>query len=239
MVSRLTRLVAPLAKLTARGGTPNALAISRHNALFASPSLGAARTRIFSTLRPSDRTSMPSIVSRPPFGVSRTLSTTPSTAADHGLSPLTLEYVRIDVPDDDVFQEQNDQDQDHRRHVDAAEIGQHRADRPPHRLRDAIQEVPHHVRHLIAGVDHVEGHQPGKHRGRDQEPNINLQNQQNDIENCAHDVRPFESGRKLPGRMVSNKPSGPFACAWSCPRTGTFFRDHVLVLILDRPYPWP
>src|SRR5262245_25817802 len=37
------------------------------------------------------------------------------------------EYIRIDVPDDDVLEEQDDQDQDHRRDVDPAKIGQQRA----------------------------------------------------------------------------------------------------------------
>jgi hypothetical protein len=40
-----------------------------------------ARTRTFSTTRPSASVSTPSIVSRPPFGVSRTVTITPSAAA--------------------------------------------------------------------------------------------------------------------------------------------------------------
>ena len=44
----------------------------------------AARTRTFSTLRPSASCSMPSTASRPPFGVSRTISVTPSGAIVQG-----------------------------------------------------------------------------------------------------------------------------------------------------------
>ena len=48
---------------------------------------------------------------------------------ESGQTPLragytTLEHVWIDVPDDNVFQEQDEQDQDHRRNIDAAKIGQ-------------------------------------------------------------------------------------------------------------------
>ena len=45
MVSRLMRAVAPAVKATSRGGTPVALAINRHSASLASPSLGGAATR--------------------------------------------------------------------------------------------------------------------------------------------------------------------------------------------------
>ena len=62
---------------TSRGRTPMALAISRISASLASPSVGAARTRAFNTLRPSASCSMPSMASRPPLGVSRTSSVTP------------------------------------------------------------------------------------------------------------------------------------------------------------------
>src|SRR5450830_276807 len=157
MASRLMRAVAPATSVTSRGGTPVALAISRHRASLASPSLGAARTRALSTARPSANTSTPSMASCPPLGVSRTASAMPPPTADHGLSPATSEHVRINVPDDHVFQEQDKQDQDHRRHVDAAEIRQHRADRPQYRLGDAEEELAQHRHHLIAGVDHAEG----------------------------------------------------------------------------------
>src|SRR5271169_2845996 len=124
------RAVAPAARVMSRGGTPAALATRRISASLASPSLGAALTRALSTLRPSASVSMPSMASRPPLGVSRTASATPPATADHGRATAMSEYVRVDVADDHVFQEQYQQDQDHRRHVDAAEVGHHGADRP-------------------------------------------------------------------------------------------------------------
>ncbi len=40
------------------------------------------------------------------------------------LAHHALEHIRIDVSDNDVLEEQDDQDQDHGRNIDAAEIGQ-------------------------------------------------------------------------------------------------------------------
>ena len=82
--TRLMRDVAPPTIATRPGGTPTALASTRQSAAFASPSIGSARTRTASTARPSDSVSMPSTASRPPFGVSRTVTVTPSGAAVHG-----------------------------------------------------------------------------------------------------------------------------------------------------------
>ena len=85
---RFTRDVCPLIKLTARGGTPIAFAISRTSASLASPSLGAARTRTRNTERPSAVCSTPSMASRPPLGVSRTVSEIPPAVAAHGRAAI-------------------------------------------------------------------------------------------------------------------------------------------------------
>src|SRR5579885_364538 len=110
----------------------------RTSAALASPSLGGAATRALSTARPSAMRSTPSMASRPPLAVSRTASAMPPGVASHG--GLTSEHVRIDVADDDVLDEQDDQDHDHRRDVDAAEIGQQIADRAQQRLGDAVEK---------------------------------------------------------------------------------------------------
>ena len=75
------RDVAPPVIATLRGGTPSDFASSATSASFAAPSCGAARTRAFSTARPSLIVSMPSMESRPPLGVRRTAIATPSGAA--------------------------------------------------------------------------------------------------------------------------------------------------------------
>ena len=69
-------------------------------------------------------------------------------------------------------------------------LGSNRTDRAQHRLGDAVEEVGDHRHHLVAGVDHVEGDQPGQHRGGDQEPDIDLEYQKNDIEDRAHEFLP-------------------------------------------------
>src|SRR5438876_10185094 len=50
----------------------------------------AARTRTFSTLRPSASCATPSMASRPPRGVSRTVTTTLSAVAVHGRAMIKL-----------------------------------------------------------------------------------------------------------------------------------------------------
>ena len=60
-------------------GNPNEVTVTHDFA-----SVAAARTRALSTLRPSARSSMPSIRSRPPRGVRRTLTRRPSAHAAHG-----------------------------------------------------------------------------------------------------------------------------------------------------------
>src|ERR1700688_4299380 len=200
------RALAPATKATSRAGTPTALAMSRTSASLASPSLGGAATRTLRTPRPSARYSMPSMASRPPLGVNRTASTMPPMVTDHGTNVMS-EHVRIDVSNDHVFQQQDEQDQNHRRDVDATEIGHHRADRPQHRFGDAEQKITDHRHHLIAGVDHVEGYQPRQYRGGNQQPYIDLQYQQNDIEDRAHEYPPVRGERKLAGRMPLNKPT--------------------------------
>src|SRR5262245_17696652 len=76
--SRLMRAVSPAISDTRVGGTASVRAINCTRALLASPSLAAARTLALSTARPSANCAIPSIASRPPFGVSRTVNSRPS-----------------------------------------------------------------------------------------------------------------------------------------------------------------
>src|SRR5947208_3130842 len=110
------REVCPPMISTSRGGTASALARRRPNAAFASPSLGMARTRTFNTVLASESVSMPSIASRPPFGVRRTVTTTPPDAIAQGsvIGSPPSERVWVDVVDDDALDQEDEQDQDHR-----------------------------------------------------------------------------------------------------------------------------
>src|SRR6516164_706133 len=161
--SCLSRALAPATRLTSRTATPRLLAMSFISAALASPSRAAARTRTFSTLRPSASCATPSMASRPPRGVSRTTTTTPSTAEQSSSS----EHVGEDIERDAVANENDDQDQDHRRNIDAAEIGHEVADRPQRRLGDAKEKIADHADDRVADVHHVERDQPGEDCGGD------------------------------------------------------------------------
>src|SRR5262249_4174522 len=166
--SRLIRALAPATKATSRGAMPSVLATSWISAAFASPSLAAARTRAFSTLRPSAIGSTPSIASRPPLGVSRTTSARPPASTCQGRgSGLTSRprNVRSDKeleiePNDQAVEKHQPDDQDQGRNVDTAETGQNRADRTQGGLGDLIEEIPDHPNRRVVGVQDVECDQP-------------------------------------------------------------------------------
>src|SRR2546423_4446689 len=110
MRTRLIRELAPAVTLTSDTATPSERAMSHSSARFASPLLGAARTRALRTVRPSARASIPSIPSRPPLAVSRTASSRPVARTVHGRGFITaLEHVGVDVADDDFLEEIDDE----------------------------------------------------------------------------------------------------------------------------------
>ena len=82
--------------------------------------------------------------------------------------------------------EDDDEDEDDRRDVDTAEIGHDVADRPQCRLGYPIEEVSDGPDRLVTGVDHVEGDQPRQHCRGDQEPDVELEGEQNDVDEGAH-----------------------------------------------------
>src|SRR5205823_11486802 len=71
-LKRLIRAEAPARRTMSRGGRASARARSLISAALASPALAAARTRALRTVRPSESFSIPSMASRPAFGVRRT-----------------------------------------------------------------------------------------------------------------------------------------------------------------------
>src|SRR5262245_42507446 len=214
--SRLSRAVAPATRLTSRGGTPSALATSLISAALASPSLAAARTRTLSTQRPSASCSIPSMASRPPLGVSRTASATPSCETVQGLLP-SLATASGERPDqtreDDALDEDDDQDDDDGRDVDAAQVGQPLPDRPQHRLGDAIEEFRHHGDELVARVDHVEGDQPAHDGGRNQNIDVERQHIGNENDQIGDEVSGHLANPGARGRLTCTVPApGRQAC---------------------------
>src|SRR5579871_1259634 len=75
-------------------------------------------------------------------------------------------------PEDQPLDKEKQQDQDHRRDVDAAEIGEQIANGPERGLREAMQHLADVAHDLVIGIDHVEGDEPRKNGRRDQDPDI-------------------------------------------------------------------
>ena len=73
------------------------------------------------------------------------------------------------------MQKVQEQNQDHRRDIDAAEIGQEPPDRPQGRIGQLVQRAPDLINETVAGVNDVERDQPTHDRRNDHEPEtVNL-----------------------------------------------------------------
>ena len=82
--------------------------------------------------------------------------------------------------------EQQQQDQDDRRDVDAAEIGQQVADRPQHRLGDPVEHLADLRDDRIAHVHHVEGHEPAQDRAGDEDVDEELDDRVEEPDQGVH-----------------------------------------------------
>ena len=137
------------------------------SARFASPWAGGARTRTLRTGRPLASCSIPSMVSRPLFGERRKDSADRrapiATAGHEAASPG--EY-----PGQETLDEQERDDEDRRRDVDASEIGKQRSDRLQGRLGHPVKEIPDRRHDVVVPVHHVECDQPGEQsRGNEEQ----------------------------------------------------------------------
>src|SRR5205085_12319152 len=100
---------------------------------------------------------MPSMRSARPRGVSRTAMRTPSAVA---VSSPSLEQAWGEVVDNEPAQKRQDQDQDHRRDVDPAEIRQKIAERPQRRLSDPVEKMADDRGDAVVAVDDADGEEP-------------------------------------------------------------------------------
>src|SRR5437764_15441267 len=114
----LSRLLSPATIARSRFGTRHSLARSSTSASLARPSTGGAVTETFNTGWPSAEWTMPSMRSARPRGVSRAARFTESSAALRG----DLEQKGGKIVVDQYPQIIEEQNQDDRRGVDAAEI---------------------------------------------------------------------------------------------------------------------
>src|SRR6476659_7363440 len=120
-----------------RRGNPHVLASTAISASFARFSAGGAVTATLRTALPSAVDAIPSMRSARARGVRRMATRTPSAAAVSSSS----EEARGKVVDNQAPQKHQDQDQDHRRDIDAAEIRQKGADRAQCRLGHTIKKI--------------------------------------------------------------------------------------------------
>jgi len=103
------------------------------------------------------------------------------------VAPETRSEGQLDVEvGGELLGEQQQQDQDDRRDVDAAEIGQQVPDRPQHRLGDAIEEFADLRDDRIAHIDHVEGHEPAQHGARNEDVDVELDDGVEEPEQGVH-----------------------------------------------------
>src|SRR5262245_38797734 len=165
----LLRLLAPPTIDTSRRGTPHAFARNATSASFARFSMGGAATDTFRTEPPSADTVIPSMRSARARGVSRTATRTPFGARRSGASHVGGDVIEQRLPHKD-----DDQDQDHRRDIDAAEIRQEIADGSQCRFRHPVQEVADDRDAAVVAIDYAERQKPAEHRLGDQQPDVNF-----------------------------------------------------------------
>src|SRR5581483_6168933 len=78
-----------------------------------------------------------------------------ATVADR-YGATALVHIRINVIDDDALAQHDEEQQDHRRNVDRAEIGHGAADRPQNGLGQIVEQRPNRADEVVADVDDVE-----------------------------------------------------------------------------------
>jgi hypothetical protein len=79
------------------------------------------------------------------------------------------------VRDQHGLNEQDDENDDDRRNIDAAKVWEGIADRPQDRLGDPIKKLRDGRDYRIARIDHIERDEPAQDSSRDQNVDIELQ----------------------------------------------------------------
>jgi hypothetical protein len=86
--------------------------------------------------------------------------------------------------------EDNDEEQYHRRYVDAAKVGQHITNRTQYRFGQPVEEFGKHVYDLIARVYDVECDQPAQYRHSDDDPHVNGEHVRDELQKLEHSLAP-------------------------------------------------
>jgi hypothetical protein len=85
-----------------------------------------------------------------------------------------------------AVQEPEQQDQDYRRDIDAAEIREDTPYRPEQWLRYPPQKIPDRRDYTIVSVDNPKSDKPAQNRLRDQQPNVDLDYDMDETEEGIH-----------------------------------------------------
>src|SRR5690554_7655390 len=130
-------------------------------ASLALPFSATAATRSFRWASPFASTARPSIRSAPPLGVTRSRTETPpgttrkNTAQPSLEAPIAKQHGH--VIGEEVLQKDEQQNEENRRNIDPAQIGQDVADGPQHRLGQPVDRVRHQINKAVLRVHHIEG----------------------------------------------------------------------------------
>src|SRR5438270_12119095 len=138
------------------------------SAAFALPCSAAAVTMILRATPPSASAISPTRRFAEPRGVSRTRTRTPSRAAAKGKASVGEIFRHFDI------EEAEQQQENDRRDVDAAEIRQEVANGSQRRLGQPVENLAELSDELVIGVDDPECDEPAHHRLRDHHPPIEI-----------------------------------------------------------------
>src|SRR5579871_3526741 len=106
--------------------------------------------------------------------------------ARDGLGHDALEYIRVEIVDDDPLKQHDAEEQNDWRNINASSVGQKISDRPEQRLREPQKQVPHGPNEVVADVHDAKRDQPGENRPRHYDQLVKVERIDDDIEDCPH-----------------------------------------------------
>src|SRR5215469_17176084 len=174
----LLRLVNPLMIERLRSGMCHTLASNCNSASFARPASAGAVTAALSTRPPSAATSIATRRSALARGRRRMATRRPLPAMVIGPSDKVFEH--------QVAQEPEQEDQDYRRDVEAAEIREYPSYRAEQWFGYPPEKIPDCGNRTIVAVDDTESDEPAQNRLSDQQPDVDRDHRVDEVEERIH-----------------------------------------------------
>src|SRR5262249_24540158 len=117
------------------------------------------------------------LMTRPPSTAAMASSRSAFARGDSRIATRRPSRVTVKGPSDKIFEHQiakkpQQQNEDHRRDVDPAQIWEKAADRAQQGLGDTPQEVPDHGNDAVVPVDDAKRDEPAEDRLGDQQPDV-------------------------------------------------------------------